>query len=690
MSLDTFSKEQEILNWGQELLDQNSDGDHKAEFKQLLTHYKKLLKVFKRMVRVSDANENSLKSLNLKVTKQQEELASTHKTLARHAEDLEQRVESRTAELVAAQEKLEKLIEMGIALSRERNLGRFKEMILSGAKDLTNADGGALLLRTQDETLRYEIFGVDSLDLHFGGKSGRPVPFAPVPLRNPETQTPEYFNILSHCVLTERAVNVVSIQDSRDFDFQPVFDFDKEHGYRSSSYLVVPLKPSHGEVIGLLLLFNARIKGSGRVISFSKDMAGFVEGLAAQAAVALVNQQLVESQRQLLDSLIQLIAGAIDAKSPYTGDHSGRVVEICQMLARKACETESGPLAEFDMTDAEWREFRVAAWMHDCGKITTPEYVVDKATKLETINNRIHEVRTRFEVLYRDKIIECQKAMLEGNKEDDALKADLDQHLETLKDDFAFIAECNVGGEYMAPEKVERLEDIAKQTWDRHFDDRLGLSQEELRRMNGTPARQLPAAEHLLADKPIHQITRPGGRLPYDAEAHGIKIDVPELMFDQGELYNLKIARGTLTNEERFKIQEHVIQTIVMLENLPFPKELSQVVSIAGCHHETMIGTGYPRKKAADEMSTKAKILAIADIFEALTAADRPYKQAKTLSQALKILSFMRNDQHIDAELFDLFLTSGVYAEYAKWNLKPEQLDKVDISQYLSGLAKNV
>ena len=684
MASDAFAKEQEILDWGQQMLAEESDTDYKADFKKLLTHYKKLLKVFKRMVRVSDVNENSLKSLNAKVTKQQEELEETHKVLSRHAEDLEQRVDNRTVELTAAQEKLEKLIEMGIALSRERNLGRFKEMILSGARELTNADGGALLLRTNDDTLQYEIFGVDSLDLHFGGRSGRPIPFEPVGLRDPETLSPEYYNILAHSVLTERSVNVANVQESSDFNFQPVFDFDGKHGYRSQSYLVVPLKPSHGEVVGLLLLFNARVKGTGRVIAFSKDMAGFVEGLAAQAAVALVNQQLVDGQQRLLDSLIKLLASAIDAKSPYTGDHCGRVVEIGQMLARAACETENGSLAEFDMTESEWREFRIASWMHDCGKVTTPEYVVDKATKLETIYNRIHEIRTRFEVLYRDKVIAYQQSLLDNADDAEELKKKLEKDYQALKEDFAFIAQCNVGGEYMAEEKLERLEIIAGQTWERHFDDRMGLSEEEQQRLKGTPSPQLPAKESLLADKVIHKIPRPGGKLSYDAEAYGIKIEVPELMFNQGELYNLKIAKGTLTHEERFKIQEHAIQTIVMLDKLPFPKELSQVVDIAGCHHETMVGNGYPRQKQEDEMSVKAKILAISDIFEALTAADRPYKKAKTLSQALKILSFMRNDRHIDAELFDLFLTSRIYEDYAKWNLKPEQIDEVNISEFLS------
>ena len=684
MATDAFDNEQKILDRGQSLLKDDADLDFKGEYKTLLDHYKKLLKVSKRVVRVSDSNEHKLKSLNTKVVKQQEELGKTHKVLARHAEELEERVEDRTRELVTAQEKLEKLIEMGIALSRERSLNRFKEMILAGAKELTNADGGALLLRTESDTLAFELFSVDSLDLRFGGASGRPVPFEPVIMRDPETGRPDYFNLLTHAVLTERTVNVANIHESNDFDFQKILVFDEDNQYRSQSYLAVPLKPSRGEVVGLLLLFNARVKGTGRVIPFNNDMAGFVEGLASQAAVALVNQQLVDAQRRLLDSLIKLVASAIDAKSPYTGDHCGRVAEVGEMLARAACESESGPLAEFDMNEAEWREFRIAAWMHDCGKVTTPEYVVDKATKLETIYNRIHEVRTRFEVILRDRIIAYQQALLDGSGNPDGLKASLEEETKALRDDFAFVAQCNAGGEFMAPEKIARLDEIAQRTWKRHFDDRQGLSAEELKRLQNIPSQPLPAQEHILADKKEHLIAMPGDKVPYDTEEYGIRIDVPEFMFNKGELYNLKIQKGTLTAEERFKIQEHVIQTIIMLDKLPFPRELSQVVEIAGGHHETMIGTGYPRLLSEVEISVKARILAIADIFEALTAADRPYKKSKTLSEALKIMSFMRNDKHIDTELFDLFLTSGVYAKYAKWNLKPEQIDAVDISQYLS------
>lgn len=705
MISDSFKKEKIVLETSEGLLECSEGVDYKSEFDKLLKQYKKLLKTTDRLMRVSDSNENRLKQVNIQVSRQQHELEKNHAELSQHAEVLEAKVADRTKDLKAAQEKLEKLVEIGIALSKERNLNRFKEMILSGAKELTNADGGGLLLFDEaSETLRYELFGVDSLDLHFGGNSGRTIPFEPILLRDPETSRPYYFNIIPHTALTRRTVSIPQIRESSDFDFSDIEAFDKSFDYRSQSYLAVPLKKNEGEVVGLLVLFNARVKGTGRVIPFSHEMTGFVEGLASQAAVALINQQLLDSQQQLLDSLIRLIASAIDAKSPYTGGHCERVVVLSEMLARAACQSETGPWADFDMHESEWREFKIAAWLHDCGKITTPEYVVDKATKLETIYNRIHEVRTRFEVLYRDCFIEYQKALLEMEKDDTELHPDqkseleteqkkqlkvqrqaqlqkeLDEKLNRLQDDFSFVANCNVGGEFMDENRKKRLDQIALITWERHFDDRLGLSQAELYRLKGIPQHSLPAVENLLSDRKEHLIPTPDVSSPYDAKQYGFQVKEPEYMFNNGECYNLKIAKGTLTEEERFKIIEHAIQTIVMLDKLPFPRNLSQVVEIAGAHHETMAGNGYPKKLDGATIPLKARILAIADVFEALTASDRPYKKAKTLSEAIRILGFMKKDRHIDPDLFDLFVSNGVYDQYARRYLNKDQIDEVDVA----------
>jgi len=393
-------------------------------------------------------------------------------------------------------------------------------------------------------------------------------------------------------------------------------------------------------------------------------------------------QSYQKAQQELMDSFIRLIADAIDAKSSYTAGHCQRVPKIAIMLAKIVNESDEGICKQFKLeTDDAWREFEIGAWLHDCGKVTTPEYVVDKSSKLEIIHNRIHEIRTRFEVLWRDiEIKYYQHLIQEGDSE--SLAAWKHEELQALLDDFAFIAESNIGGEFMSEDKKERIGTIVQRTWIRHFNDRIGLSDAELLRYHGVEERTLPVVEQLLSDKPEHRIER----LNFDVEAYqkkGFKLDVPEYLYNYGEIYNLCIEKGTLTNEERFKIQEHVIMTIKMLDRLPYPEHMKKIPEYAGTHHETMNGTGYPRKLSKAELSIPARIMAIADIFEALTASDRPYKKGKTLSQAIRIMNFMKKDQHIDGELFELFLRSGIYKEYGQKYLSPDQRDEVDIESYL-------
>jgi HD-GYP domain-containing protein (c-di-GMP phosphodiesterase class II) len=573
------------------------------------------------------------------------------------------------------------LIELGIALSAERNHNRLMEMILQGAKSMANADGGTLYLLTEDNTgLRFEIMLNDTLGIAMGGTTGKPIPFPPLGLYDKDGN-PNHKNVASHCALTGTTVDIADAYDVDKFDFSGTKAFDAKTGYRSASFLTVPLKNHDGEVGGVLQLINARDE-AGRVVPFSDDVSPMIEALASQAAVALDNARLIEAQKALFKAFIQLIAGAIDAKSPYTGGHCNRVPVITQMLARAACDAKDGPFADFDLTEDEWYELEIAADLHDCGKVTTPEFVVDKATKLETIYNRIHEIRTRFEVLKRDATIAYLEGIIAGTEDADLLKARRDARLAELDADFAFVAECNVGGEFMAPERVDRLKAIAANSWTRTLDDRLGLSHEELR-FRGTEETALPVTEKLLDDKPWHITPHDGPIDTAKYEAEGITLLPGPHKYNRGEIYNLSIGRGTLTAEDRFKINDHIIQTIMMLKALPFPKSLSRVPEWAGGHHEKMDGTGYPKGLRREDMSLPARMMAIADIFEALTACDRPYKKAKTLSEALKIMSFMVKDRHIDPELWALFLTAGVWRDYAETYLHPEQKDAVDIANYL-------
>lgn len=593
-------------------------------------------------------------------------------------------IHARTEALIATQKKLEKLVQSGIALTAENNMDKLLKRIFDAARELSNADGGALYLRGSDEMLRFETMQtISGASPESGTIDKDAASVNAIPIYDPETGQENHGCVESHVALTGKAVVVKGIEASNcHFKLSEAGKLAVATEISSSIFLTVPLKPRESKTIGVMQIYNARNPENGEIMDFDNESIGFVEALAAQAAVALHNKKLLDEQRQLFDAFVQLLAGAIDAKSPYTGGHCARVPELAIMLAQAA--DDDGSFADFRMaSDDQRREFQVAAWLHDCGKITTPEYVVDKATKLETLYNRIHEIRMRFELLLRDARIDYYQQLLAGEKDEKSLALDFDRAWRQIQEDFAFVAECNVGGEFMSDDKIERLRQIASIKWVRHLSDRIGISREESDRMAGAPEQSLPVEECLLADKPEHIVPRLRPD-PFDGNRFGFRMQMPKDLYNLGEFYNLSIRKGTLTAEERFKINEHIIQTIIMLKRLPFPAYLQNVAEFAGAHHETMDGRGYPRGLKQEDMSVPARILAIADIFEALTASDRPYKKPKTLNESLRIMSFMRNDRHIDAALFDLFLKSGVYLQYAETFLDAGQIDPVDIDAYLT------
>ncbi|CAG9252128.1 Phosphohydrolase [Paraburkholderia unamae] len=437
---------------------------------------------------------------------------------------------------------------------------------------------------------------------------------------------------------------------------------------------IVPLINRQRDLVGMMLLPRGR--------PFETPELAFIGALAGLLANSIEVRGLLKTQRELFDDFIRMIAGAIDSKSPHTGAHCARVPEVVKLIAKAGCEARNGPFADFAMSAADWEVLHVAAWLHDCGKVTTPEYVIDKATKLETLHDRIHEIRMRFEVLKRDAGIRCLQERLAGADEATAT-AKRDVELRQLDDDFAFVAACNLGAEYMEETRIERLKSIASRTWLRTLDDRIGISQEELSRKLRTAPASLPAVEPLLADRPEHCIERcASDRIPPD-NPWGFHRDTPELLYNRGEMYNLCVGRGTLSAEERYKIEDHIVQTQIMLSRLNFPKYLRRVPEIAGNHHETMDGTGYPRRLRKQEMSTLARMMAVADVFEALTSKDRPYRKSKTLSEAVQIMASMKKRGQIDPDIFELFLSSGAYRTYAERFMSAEQLDELDIRRYV-------
>lgn len=442
--------------------------------------------------------------------------------------------------------------------------------------------------------------------------------------------------------------------------------------------LTLPLRDRKGRPLGLLVLVHR-----DDAVHHGEAFAAFARKLSGTLAVSIETRRLMEEQAKLLDGLILLVADAIDAKSPYTGAHCRRVPELADMIVSRMAADAGGPYGDFTLNEEERRAFRVGSWLHDCGKVTSPEHIIDKATKLAAVHNRIHEVRTRFEVLLRDARI-AHLTRIAAGADPDASAGLLAEEETRLADDFAFVARSNVGGEFMTDEALARLATIAKRTWTRHFDDRLGLSREEEAHLAGHPAPSLPAEEHLLADKPEHihpwGATRPPVEKGDPANRYGFDMRLPPAAQNLGELYNLSIRRGTLNDEERFKVNDHVVQTYIMLKALPWPEGLERVPEIAATHHERMDGRGYPRRIAADGLTLPERVMAVADVFEALTAADRPYKPAKSLSEAMRILVSMGKEGHLDPAVVAYFLRSGLWETYAGRFLRPDQKDAVDVA----------
>jgi HD-GYP domain-containing protein (c-di-GMP phosphodiesterase class II) len=515
-------------------------------------------------------------------------------------------------------ERLEKLNSIGIALSGETHIHRLVESILVAATDLVQADAGTLYL-IRDQQLHFEIVLNTSLGVAMGGTSGVPISFPSIPLVNVDG-SPNLANVVACAVNKNKTINIPDAYATDDeYDFSGTRRFDQSTGYYSKSFLSVPMRNHEGEVIGALQLINATTP-LHEIIAFSMSDQHLVESLASQAAIAVTNRTLINALQQLFEGFINLINLAIDDKSPYTSGHCQRVPELTMMLAEAANRTNTGPLVNFSLTERDRYELKIAGLLHDCGKITTPVHVVDKATKLQTISDRIELIDVKFEVLLRD----LEIAQLRGEID----LAQYESEREQIFADRAFLRQANLGGEMMSDTDVERIERIAKRQWQPSEDER---------------------QDFLTVD----------------------------------EFENLSIRKGTLTAAERKIINHHIEVTIQMLEALPWPKHLMKVPEYAGGHHERMDGKGYPKGLTRDQMSVQARIMGIADVFEALTARDRPYKEGMKLSVALGILTRMACEQHVDPDLLEVFLREKVWLDYAEQFLEPSQCDEVDIQKML-------
>lgn len=518
---------------------------------------------------------------------------------------------------------LQYLNEVGAALSQEKDINRLLEIILTAATTITNADGGALY-RVTDGYLKFEIVLNTTLDIKLGGTSGLPIPFPSLPLFHADGKQNNAM-IATYAANNDESVNIVDAYVAEGFDFSGTRNFDKQTGYRSTSFLAIPMKDHEGEIIGVLQLLNA-LDDTGNVVAFTPEDQRLAESLASQAAIALTNRMLITQLEILFESLIQLINNAIDDKSPYTGAHCERVPTLTMMIADAASKSTAGPLAGFSMNERERYELKIASLLHDCGKITTPVHVVDKSTKLETIFDRVEFISQRFEILKRDAEIKLLHARLQSANVSVA-EAEYHEVIQRIDEDRAFVQRINMGGERRDEEALQidqaRIDQIASQKFKNERGETISFLTDDERESLGIPS-------------------------------------------------------GTLSKAERDIINHHIDATIKMLEALPWPRHLKNVPEYAGGHHERMDGRGYPRGLTREQMSIPARIMGIADIFEALTARDRPYKTGKTLSESLQILGNFKLNGHIDPDLFDVFVREKIYLKYAEQFLEAEQIDDVD------------
>ncbi len=518
---------------------------------------------------------------------------------------------------------------MLVRLSGEPNLEKLFDRILWEAQVITGAEGGTLyLVNDQGDrpVLEFKVFHNYALDIRNYFSKDRKVQNKPIPMTFVDG-SPNFANVASYAANLKQTVNIADAYETSDFDFTGTKAFDAMHDYASHSFLTVPLMNHDDEVIGVLQLINARDFGTKKIESFSKHHEDIVKALAGYAAIALNNQLLIDEHKKFLDAFVKCMAQAIDAKSSHTGLHCQRVPVLTEMIAQ-ACCVDRDTLPEFDLNDDEWYELHVAGWLHDCGKLGTPDQILNKSTKLDLMRDTVEDIYHRLEIVKREKQIELLRHPCCHPLQAICKAYQFYQFAMMINDEKDFIGRINIGGERMSGTDQERVCAIAERVW---YDDA--------------------------------------------GKAHAV--------LTEEEVDYLCIQRGTLSMEERKRINDHIILTIDMLESLPFPKKLRRVPEFAGGHHEKIDGTGYPKGLTGEELSLPARMMAIADIFEALTASDRPYKKPMGLSKALGILQQMRDNKHIDPQVYHVFLTGRVWESYAKEFLSPAQLDIKDIQDYL-------
>jgi HD-GYP domain-containing protein (c-di-GMP phosphodiesterase class II) len=502
--------------------------------------------------------------------------------------------------------RINRLSEIGRSLSGEYNLNALLERIMDHARQFTNADAGTLYI-LEDSLLKFKIVQNDALNIRMGGTSGEAIPFAPVELR--ET------NVSAFVALNGIPVNIPDVYNTNLFDFTGPKKFDSSTGYRSKSMLVVPMRNHENDIIGVLQLLNAKNPRTGEVISFSPDFENLTSALASQAAIAITTAKLINDMDKLFESFVKVMATAIDEKSPVTGGHIRRVANLTMVMAQVINDQNAGIFKDIHFAPDKLHELKIAAWMHDIGKVTTPVEVIEKAKKLQTIFDRIQYVDVRMQYLItmtRNLALQEKIRLLEKGaaKEeiDEAEKKGLLKENELLEIR-KFFHHCNQPGEFLDDAVLNKLKELSALTY----------------------------------------VDIDGNTKPY---------------LEPDELVNLSIRKGSITEEERKIMQNHASVTLRMLEQIPFTKRLKNIPHFAGAHHEFINGKGYPLGLKGDQIPIEGRLMAITDIAEALTASDRPYKKAMPLENVYRILKSMAEKGELDNSMVELFINEKVYERY--------------------------
>jgi HD-GYP domain-containing protein (c-di-GMP phosphodiesterase class II) len=522
---------------------------------------------------------------------------------------------------------LQHFIDISIRLTTEKEPQLLLDEILQVVMSIANSDAGSIYSITEDDQLKFETVINKSLNLYLGGGSDRFVSFPNIDLYI--DGKPNQRAIVAHAVNSGKVINIPDVYAALPFDMSAAREMDARTGYRTQSMLTIPLKDHQDDILGVIQLINVK-DSNNNIIPFSEELVTLIRSFASLGAIALTNSSLIKEMEELFSTFAETIAMAIDEKSPHTGGHCKRVPALTLMLADAVNAISKGPLASFSMSDSDRHQLDIAGWLHDCGKIATPDHIMEKATKLETIFDRISFIDAKFEIISRDLKINYQEQIISAMKngkpvEVQQLERLLDTELKQVALDRALLQRINVGGEFLGDKELAQIERIAQ-----HY--------------------------HLV----INDIRTP--------------------LLNDDEVENLSIRRGTLTAGEHDVMKRHMDVTKNILDALPFPKHLSKVSEYALGHHEKLDGTGYPRGLTKEQMSIPARLMAITDIFEALSAVDRPYKKAKPVSECLFILGTMAEKNHLDPDIFAVFIESGVYKNYISEYANPEQLDDVDLN----------